>query len=251
MTPVELRREGSTTALATAGVSERALCFGLALAKPSGGASRGQRGDVHPRVLRTSLRSTLAAVTRRRIAPLAPLVAACIITVAAAPAHAAVRTFHADDPMDAQDQSPTLNPRPLNPDITAVDATYDDVGGTVAVAVTFAAEDDRLPDTAVALGCAKDRMLRIDISRCKGYESPSSASRTSRQPRPRRSASGSATTGHSAMLTLPYCRGSSTPERLPATSPLSPHARVPMHRRALAGWRSSPHMSCLSAGERA
>jgi hypothetical protein len=48
-----------------------------------------------------------------------------VFALAASPASAAVRSGSVDDPMDAQDTTPSLNSRPVTSDITHVQVAWD------------------------------------------------------------------------------------------------------------------------------
>lgn len=96
----------------------------------------------------------------------AALLAASFLASTGVPAVAsgAVRSLHIDDPIDAQDPTPSLDRRPVAPDITAVDAAYDDAG-TLTVAITFVNEHDLPPVTEVAFGCAGTPVFTARLQR--------------------------------------------------------------------------------------
>ena len=93
------------------------------------------------------------------------------LAAGAPPAAGAVRTLHVDDPLDAQDPTPSLQPRPLAPDITAVDATYDEAG-SISLAVTFANEHDQPPSVDVVFGCAGTPVTTAIIYRERSFSGP-------------------------------------------------------------------------------
>jgi hypothetical protein len=75
------------------------------------------------------------------------LLALCLaLSVGVARASADIRSGRVDDPIDAQDTQPSLNPKPTYTELVAASTSYDQATGQVTVSVTFnqPAPDDTL-----------------------------------------------------------------------------------------------------------
>src|SRR3954447_24618774 len=83
--------------------------------------------------------------------------------VSASTAAAAVRIGVADDPIDTQDQTPSLDPKPVTADITHVQLGYDDAG-TVDVQVTFVGDSAQPPGVDFELTCTDQPKLSGTIT---------------------------------------------------------------------------------------
>lgn len=95
------------------------------------------------------------------------------VVLAASPASAAVRSGSVDDPMDAQDTTPSLNPRPVTSDITHVQVSYDEAG-TVTLQVSFAGDSSQSPMLDFQLACTGSPALAGRLSRQRSYSGNSS-----------------------------------------------------------------------------
>src|SRR5437660_981621 len=91
------------------------------------------------------------------------------LLLAASSAAAAVRTGAVEDPIDAQDQTPSLDPKPMTADVTHVQISYDDVGG-VDVQVGFAGDSAEPPELRFDLACTNQPKLSGTISRTRNYQ---------------------------------------------------------------------------------
>lgn len=98
------------------------------------------------------------------------LVALALLAMAATSATAAVRTGAVDDPIDAQDQTPSLDPKPMTADITHVEISYDDTG-SIDVRVGFAGDSAQPPEVRFELACTDQPKLSGTIVRTRNYQS--------------------------------------------------------------------------------